>query len=104
MLTGIDEGSSTEAALKHLVEMLLHDLDRIVEHAVEHLQAASRSYAVLAPGELAPVAATNISNLLTLVLDPDTDRACVERAYRESGEIRARQGVTSDEMLNGWRA
>lgn len=103
MVTGIEHAPTAEGSLESLVVVLLDDVDRITEQAARRLQASLRSYGPVAVDDLCPVAHMNISNLLRLVLDPGMDRGRAELAYRESGETRASQGVTADDMLNGWR-
>lgn len=53
--------------------------------------------------ELIPVVLANTRNLLEAIHDPDIDRRGEQVDHRASGETRARQGITLDEMLHGWR-
>lgn len=53
--------------------------------------------------ELIPVVLANTRNLLEAIRDPDADPSRAQADHRASGETRARQGITSDEMLHAWR-
>jgi signal transduction histidine kinase len=82
---------------------LLRDVERIVERSAARMQELLPAYAKVPRDELIPVVRTNTRNLLEAIRDPDAVRGRDEDAYRASGESRARQGITSDEMLNAWR-
>jgi hypothetical protein len=86
-----------------LAEVLLRDAERIAERSVARMQELLPAYARVPRDELIPVTLTNTRNLLEAVRDPDADHSREQPAYRASGDVRARQGITSDEMLNAWR-
>jgi len=67
------------------------------------MQELLPSYARVPPEDLLPVTTTNVRNVLEAIRNPDRDVGAERMAYRASGETRARQGITSDEMLNAWR-
>ncbi|MCW2983609.1 MAG: hypothetical protein JWR63_1179, partial [Conexibacter sp.] len=50
-----------------------------------------------------PVLLADTRHLLEAIRDTDVDRGCAEIDDRAWKETRARQGVTSDELLQGWR-
>jgi signal transduction histidine kinase/uncharacterized protein YoaH (UPF0181 family) len=86
-----------------LAELLLRDVERIAEHSATRMQGLLPSYARVPLHELTPITARNTRNLLEAIRNPDADPDRAQAAYRASGERRARQGITSDEMLNAWR-
>jgi signal transduction histidine kinase len=83
--------------------VLLDDVERIAERSARRMQELLPSYARVPRDELVPVVVANTRNLLESIGDPGTDAGRGGRQYRASGETRARQGITSDEMLNAWR-
>lgn len=89
--------------LRQLTEALLADADTLADRAARRMQEQLPTYANVPLADLTPVVRANTQNLLELILDPERDRGEVEAAYREAGETRAQQGITSDEMLYGWR-
>ena len=52
---------------------------------------------------LVPIVLRNTISLLESIRNPDHDTAADLAFFRESGEQRARMGITSDEMLHAWR-
>jgi signal transduction histidine kinase len=86
-----------------LAEALLPYVERIAERSVARMQELLPAYSKVPRDELIPGVQANTRNLLEAIRDPDTDRRDDEDSYRASGESRARQGITSDEMLNAWR-
>jgi signal transduction histidine kinase len=89
--------------VRRLAEVLLGDVERIAERSVARMQELLPSYARVARAELVPVTLANTRNLLEAIRDPDQDRGSELEAYRVSGDTRALQGITSDEMLQAWR-
>jgi hypothetical protein len=89
--------------LQRLADALLDRIDVIVEHSVERIQEQLPSYARLPRADLLPVLRQNTRNILTAVRDPDAAPSAESEDYRQSGEVRAAQGITSDEMLHAWR-
>ncbi len=89
--------------VKQLASVLLDDVERIAELGVTRMQELLPAYARVPRDELLPVVLTNTRNLLEAVGELETDRGRAEAQPRESGATRARQGITSDEMLNAWR-
>ena len=86
-----------------LAGVLLKDVERIAARSVARMQELLPSYAGVPKHELVPITARNTRNLLGLIHDPDAHPDTAREAYRASGDARARQGITSDEMLNAWR-
>ena len=89
--------------VRRLAEALLLDVDAIAHRSVARMQELLPSYARVPPEDLLPVTTTNVRNVLEAIRNPDRDVGRERMAYRTSGETRARQGITSDEMLNAWR-
>ena len=91
------------SAPEQLAGLLLADLDRIAERSVVAMQELLPSYASVPADELLPIVRANTTNILEAIRDPEGDRSRAAADYVESGESRARQGITSDEMLHAWR-
>ena len=98
-----DDSAAGTTPLERLIDALLLRAERLAERAVAEFQEAFPSYAQLDPAELAPVVLRNTVSLLESIRDPERDTAADRNFYRESGEQRARMGITSDEMLHAWR-
>jgi hypothetical protein len=97
-------GNSEDArGAQRLAEALLHNVERISERSAARMQELLPAYARVPRNELTPVVETNTRKLLQAMCDPDADFAASDANFRFSGETRARQGITSDEMLNAWR-
>jgi hypothetical protein len=88
---------------ERLAGVLLHDVERIAARSAARMQELLPSYAKVPPHELTPAVVTNTRNLLEAIRDPDGDRSRARDQFQASGETRARQGITSDEMLHAWR-
>jgi signal transduction histidine kinase len=86
-----------------LARALLDDVERIAQRSVARMQEVLPSYARIPHDELAPITLANTRNLLQAICDPEPDRGREQQDYRASGVGRARQGITSDEMLHAWR-
>jgi signal transduction histidine kinase len=97
----VNTGDVRSASL--LAALLLRDVERIAERSAARMQEMLPSYAKVPRHELTAVVLTNTRNLLEAIRDPDADPGRAQEDYRASGEARARQGITSDEMLHGWR-
>jgi GAF domain-containing protein len=89
--------------VRQLASVLLADVEDIAERGAARMQELLPAYAPVPRAELVGVVLGNTRNLLEAVGQLDSDRAQAEVQYRVAGETRARQGITSDEMLNGWR-
>jgi signal transduction histidine kinase len=100
-VTASTEGVRNE--VKQLASVLLVDVEEIAERAAARMQELLPAYAPVPRAELVGVVLGNTRSLLAAVAQLDPDRAGAEVQYRVAGETRARQGITSDEMLNGWR-
>jgi hypothetical protein len=98
-----DDTPAASKPLERLIDALLSRAERLAARAVAEFQEAFPSYAQLDPAELEPVVLRNTISLLESVRDPGRDTAADRIFYRESGEHRARMGITSDEMLHAWR-
>jgi signal transduction histidine kinase len=86
-----------------LAAALLRDVERIAKRSAARMQELLPSYAKVPREELTPVVLANTRNLLEAIRDPVGDRARERFDHQASGVTRARQGITSDEMLHGWR-
>ena len=86
-----------------LAEMLLRDVELIAERSAARMQELLPSYARVPVGELTPIVRANTRNILEAIRDPDADRSRAQDDHQASGDTRARQGITSDEMLHAWR-
>jgi signal transduction histidine kinase len=91
------------SAVELLAGVLLRDVERIAERSAARIQELLPSYARVPRRELTPVVVSNERNLLEAIIDPDADPSRAQVDYRASGDTRARQGITSDEMLHAWR-
>ena len=104
-MTAVLSSDTREAAteLKRLVDALLARANFLAERAVEGFREMFPSYARHEHAALIPVVLRNTTSLLESIRNPDHDTAADLAFYRESGEQRARMGITSDEMLHAWR-
>jgi signal transduction histidine kinase len=89
--------------VRRLASVLLVDVEELAERGAARMQELLPAYARVPRAELVGVVLGNTRNVLEAVGQLDTDRRTAEAQYRVSGATRARQGITSDEMLNGWR-
>lgn len=89
--------------LQRLVDELLARVEVLVERAAERMQEVLPSYAVIHRAELLPVVRENTRNILMAVSDPEVAPPADHAHYRETGEVRARQGITGEDMLHAWR-
>jgi GAF domain-containing protein len=88
---------------QRLAGVLLGDVERMADRSAQRMQELLPAYARVPRCELIPVVHANTRNLLETIHDPDLDRPSEQLNHRASGETRARQGITLDEMLHGWR-
>jgi signal transduction histidine kinase len=86
-----------------LAGVLLGDAEQIAERTAARVQERLPSYARVSREDLIPVLLADTRHLLEAIRDTDVDRGCAEIDDRAWEETRARQGVTSDELLQGWR-
>jgi hypothetical protein len=98
-----DETRETAASLERLVDALLARVELLADTAAEGFQEMFPSYARHDRAALTPVVLRNTLSLLKSIRDPERDTAADLAFYRESGEERARMGITSEEMLHAWR-
>jgi hypothetical protein len=103
MVVTTEEARSPATPLQRLVEALLADVEGLADRCAARMQEQLSSYARVPRAELTPIVLANTRNVLALVRDPDADRTRAREDYRASGDSRARQGITSDEMLHAWR-
>jgi signal transduction histidine kinase len=87
----------------HLAGVLLGRVVQIVERTTALMQERLPSYARWSRADLMPVVLDDTRHLLEAIRDPDANRGCADLHHRASGETRARRGVTSDDLLQGWR-
>src|ERR1700748_2501084 len=81
---------------------MLGDVGRIVERSVARMQEVLPSYARVPREELVRVTLADTRGVLEAVSDPEGDRWRAGEAYREWRDVRARQGITGEEMLQAW--
>jgi GAF domain-containing protein len=86
-----------------LAGLLLRDVERIAQRSAACMQELLPSYARVPRHELTPIVLANTRNLLEAIHDPDANGSRPRVDSQASGESRARQGITSDEMLHAWR-
>jgi signal transduction histidine kinase len=86
-----------------LAGVLLDDVEQIVDGTASRMQELLPSYARWSREDLIPVVLADTRHLLEAIRDPDADRSRADMDHRASGETRARRGVTSDDLLQGWR-
>lgn len=103
MVVEADNAHATPTPLERLTRLMLDDAERVAELGAARMQELLPSYANVPRDELLPVVLANTRNLLAMIIDPDFDRTNVEEDYRASGETRAQQGISGDEMLRAWR-
>ncbi len=89
--------------LERLVDELLLRAEPMAERAAAAFQETFPSYARHERAALTPVILHNTQSLLLSIRDRGRDSGSDRAFYRESGEERARMGITSDEMLTAWR-
>jgi hypothetical protein len=98
-----DDAQVARTPVQLLAGALLADAEGIARRAATAMQETIPSYANVPLEDLTPIVLANTRNLCGMIADPDMDPMRAQADYRESGEVRARQGITSDEMLMGWR-
>ena len=86
-----------EDELDRLLTAVRPQLEATTERAVERMIAEAASYRALSPEELQPVVRGNLLASLENVAGDAGE------LFREAGRVRARQGVSVDDMLHGWR-
>jgi hypothetical protein len=101
--TRAEDSSVVVTPLQRLADELLARAEIVVERAAERMQERLPSYARIPRAELLPVLRENTRNILLAVIDREAAPSPDDAHYRESGEVRARQGITSDDMLHAWR-
>ncbi len=89
--------------LQRLTDEVLARIEVIADRAAERMQARLPSYARIPRAELLPVLRENMRDILLAVNEPAVAPQTDHPHYRETGEVRARQGIASDEMLHAWR-
>jgi PucR C-terminal helix-turn-helix domain len=105
-LIGVETVLSSDAPeaatpLERLVDALLARVEEISDLSAAGFQEMFPSYARIEREALTPIIVGNTRRLLLTIRDPD--HVPDIEGYRESGEQRARMGITSDEMLHAWR-
>jgi hypothetical protein len=98
-----EQPSAVSAPLDRLAKAILEHVDVIVARAAERMQEQLPSYATIPRADLEPVLGEIMRNILVAVGDPRAAPRLDDEHYRESGEVRAAQGVPSDDMLHAWR-
>jgi PucR C-terminal helix-turn-helix domain len=98
-----EQPSPVSTPLDRLAKVILERADLIVERAAQRMQEQLPSYATIPRADLEPVLGENMRNIVIAVRDPQAAPSIDDEHYRESGEVRAAQGVPSDDMLHAWR-
>jgi signal transduction histidine kinase len=99
---GVSTGN-LRAGPQLLADVLDGQVDQIAERTAARMQELLPSHAMLPRGELVPVTLSNLSHLLGLIRDPDGSVSAARDVFQASADTLARQGMTSDEVLDGWR-
>jgi hypothetical protein len=99
----VEEPLGAATPLQRLVSALAERAEEIADLAAAGFQEMFPSYAKYDRSALTPIVLRNTRSLLEAIRDPDRDSKAEIAMYRESGEERARMGITSDEMLHAWR-
>ena len=86
-----------------LAGVLLGDVEQIAARTAARMQELLPCYARVSREDLIPLVLADTRHVLEAIRDPDVDRGRAEMDHRASGETRARRGVASDELLQGWR-
>ena len=88
---------------QRLAAVLLDDVDQIAGHSAARMQELLASYAKVARRELTRRPSAKTRHLLEAIRDPNVDPSRAQDDYRALGDARARQGITSDELIQAWR-
>ena len=91
---------SEDEDLTGLIAAVRAQLEEMTDLAVARMIAEADSYRAVAPEELHPVVRGNLAASLEHVAGVGTEDL---ELFREAGRVRARQGVSVDDMLHGWR-
>jgi signal transduction histidine kinase len=86
-----------------VAEALLGEVERIAERSAVRMHELLPSYARVPLDELTPITLANARNLLGTIRESAATSGRAEDVYRASGESRAHQGISSDELLHAWR-
>jgi hypothetical protein len=97
-----EDSPETATPLGRLVDALMFQAEEISDLAARQFQELSPSYARHDRAALTPGVLANTISLLESIRNPPGADANV-KMYREAGELRARMGISSDEMLHAWR-
>ena len=93
-------GVSEDDELARLLAAVQPRLEEITDRAVARMIAEAESYRAVPPEELRPVVRGNLAASLQDAAGDGTEDL---ELFREAGRVRARQGVSVDDMLHGWR-
>ncbi len=91
---------SDDQDLANLLAVVQSRLEDTTDRAVARLIAEAPGYVTVPPEELRPVVRGNVAAVLR---DMAADDAELVEMFREAGRVRARQGVSVEDMLHGWR-
>jgi hypothetical protein len=86
---------------RRIAEALLSQVERISQLSAARMQELLSSYATVPRRELVPVVLANTRKLLEAIRDPGADCSQERSDHVASGVTRARQGITTDDMLHG---
>ena len=89
-------------ALQQLAAALLDEVEAIAKRVVARMQTLLPGYAEFPAEELLPTAVTNTRNLIEAVVAP-RGVPMAEGHFWESGRRLIRQGITADDLIQGWR-
>ena len=87
---------------KALADRLLRDVERIAERSAGRMQELVPAYAKVPADALVPVVLASTRDLLKAIRDPGFDHH-QPTDHRALGVAQVRQGITTDDMLHGWR-
>ena len=88
---------------RRLAAALAADVERIAERSAERMQRLLPAYARLPREQVVPSVVANMRNMLELIREPDADSMLMREGFEAAGDTRARQGISSHDMLAAWR-
>jgi hypothetical protein len=95
----------TIPSASRLAALLLGDLEQIVERTAARIQQLLPAYERVSREDLIPVLLADTRHILEAICDADAERGreAIDDRARARAQARARQEVSGDELLQGWR-
>jgi len=104
-----DRGAATEqfSDWRVLVDAITADIDEMTDRHIQRLIEEFSSYGGLSPEEVRPRCREGFAVLLELLQDGSPPSSAADNAhhvfFEQIGYLRAQQGVSTGELLQGWR-